>query len=164
MKLKLIFRSKQSRENKMKRREFIEITGKAICACSLGTTPFLINSCSEQNPLSPNTEGIELTFDLNDDSLQILKTEGGSVITSGNELESMGLLLLREGNSIKAFANRCTHASYDLLPFNDSGISLCTGHGAQFNSQGEAVTGPATRSLKSFETLLNENELTVFGG
>ena len=107
----------------MKRREFIEITGKAICACSLGTTSLLINSCSEQNPVSPNTEGIELTFDLNDESLQILKTEGGSVITSGNELDSMGLLLLREGNSIKAFANRCTHASYDLLPFNDSGIS-----------------------------------------
>ena len=46
----------------MKRREFIEITGKAICACSLGTTPLLINSCAEQNPLSPNTEGIELIF------------------------------------------------------------------------------------------------------
>ena len=41
---------------------------------------------------------------------------------------------------------------------------LCIGHGAQFNTDGEAVTGPATRSLKSFETLLNENELTVFGG
>ena len=81
-----------------------------------------------------------------------------------NELDSMGLLFLREGNSIKAFANRCTHASYDLRPFDDSGLSTCIGHGAQFNTDGEAVTGPATRSLKSFETLLNENELTVFGG
>ncbi len=164
MKLKLIFRSKQLRENKMKRREFIEITGKAVCACSLGTTSLLINSCSEQNPVSPNTEGTELTLDLNDESLQILNVEGGSVITSGNELDSMGLLLLREGDSIKAFANRCTHASYDLRPFDDSGLSTCIGHGAQFNTNGEAVTGPATRSLKSFETLLNENELTVFGG
>ena len=164
MKLKSTFRSKQQRKNQMNRREFIEITGKAICACSLGTTPLLINSCSEQNPVSPNTEGIELTFDLNDDSLQILKTEGGSVITSGNELDSMGILLLREGNSIKAFANRCTHASYDLRPFDDSGLSTCIGHGAQFNTNGEAVTGPATRSLKSFETLLDEHELTVFGG
>ena len=164
MKLKSTFRSKQQRKNQMNRREFIEITGKAICACSLGTTPLLINSCSAQNPVSPNTEGIELTFDLNDDSLQILKTEGGSVITSGNELDSMGILLLREGNSIKAFANRCTHASYDLRPFDDSGLSTCIGHGAQFNTHGEAVTGPATRSLKSFETLLDENELTVFGG
>jgi len=148
----------------MKRREFIEITGKAICACSLGTTSLLINSCSEQNLVSPNTEGIELTFDLNEESFQILKIEGGSIITPGNELDSMGLLLLREGNSIKAFTNRCTHASYDLRPFDDAGISTCIGHGAQFNTNGEAVTGPATRSLKSFETLLNENELTVFGG
>ena len=164
MKLKLIFKLKQSRENKMKRREFIEITSKTLCVCSLGSASLLINSCSEQNPVSPNTEGIELTFDLNDESLQILKTEGGSVITSGNELDSMGLLLYREGDIVKAFSNRCTHASYDLRPFDDSGLSTCIGHGAQFNTNGEAVTGPATRSLKSFETLLNENELTVFGG
>ena len=148
----------------MKRREFIEITGKALCACSLGSTSLLINGCSQQNPVSANTDGIELTFDLNDESLQTLKTEGGSVITSGNELDSMGLLLLREGDIIKAFSNRCTHASYDLRPFDDSGLSTCIGHGAQFNTDGEAVTGPATRSLKSFETLLDENELTVFGG
>ena len=164
MKLKSTFRLKQQRKNKMNRREFIEITGKAVCACSLGTTSLLINSCSEQNPLSPNTEGIELTFDLNDEFLQILKTEGGSVVTSGNELDSMGLLLYREGDIIKAFSNRCTHASYDLRPFDDSGLSTCIGHGAQFNTDGKAVTGPATRSLKSFDTLLNENELTVFGG
>ena len=148
----------------MNRREFIEITGKAVCVCSLGSTSLLINSCSEQNPVSPNMGGIELTFDLNDESFQVLKVNGGSIITSGNELDSMGLLLLRKGDVIKAFSNRCTHASYDLRPFDDFGISICIGHGAQFNTDGEAVKGPATRSLKSFETSLNDNELKVFGG
>ena len=38
------------------------------------------------------------------------------------------------------------------------------GHGAQFNSNGQHISGPGSGSLKSYETLLDGNTLTVYGG
>ncbi len=145
----------------MKRRKFIELTSKTMCACSLGVTGFL-GGCSDIEA-PQDTTGIEISFDLNDENFKDLKDNGGSVVTSTNELDSKGLLLYRDNESIKAFANRCTHASYDLTPFNESGLSFCTGHGAQFNTNGTAITGPATRSLKMFDTLLEGDLLIVYG-
>ena len=148
----------------MKRREFIDITSKTICACSLGVTGLLLKGCSDNDNIPIDSSGLEVIFDLNEEGFQNLKVSGGSVVTSSNELDSKGLLLYRDNLTVSAYANRCTHASYDLTPFNDSGLSFCTGHGAQFNTGGVPITGPATRNLKEFETLLEGDVLTVFGG
>ena len=147
----------------MERREFIDITSKTICACSLGVTGILLKGCSDNDSMLVEPQGLEITFDLNEEGFQDLKVNGGSVVTPSNELESKGLLLYRNNEIISAYANRCTHASYKLTPFNDSGLSFCVGHGAQFNTEGVPVTGPATRSLREFETLLENDILTVFG-
>ena len=148
----------------MKRRDFIDITSKTICACSLGVTGLLLKGCSDNDNIPIDSSGLEVIFDLNEEGFQNLKVSGGSVVTSSNELDSKGLLLFRDNVKVIAYANRCTHASYDLTPFNDSGLSFCTGHGAQFNTGGVPITGPATRNLKEFETLLEGDVLTVFGG
>ena len=148
----------------MERREFIDITTKTICACSLGVTGILLKGCSDNGNGPIDSSGLEVIFDLNEEGFQDLKVNGGSVVTPSNELDSKGLLLYRDNEIINAYANRCTHASYDLTPFNDSGLSFCTGHGAQFNTNGVPITGPATRNLKEFETLLEGDVLTVFGG
>ena len=148
----------------MKRRDFIDITSKTICACSLGVTGLFLKGCSDNDNVPIDSSGLEIIFDLNEEGFQNLKVSGGSVVTSSNELDSKGLLLYRDNVTVSAYANRCTHASYDLTPFNDSGLSFCTGHGAQFNTSGVPITGPATRNLKEFETLLEGDVLTVFGG
>ena len=148
----------------MKRREFIDITSKTICACSLGLNVLLLKGCSNNDNVPIDSSGLEIIFDLNEEGFQNLKVSGGSVVTPSNELDSKGLLLFRDNVTVIAYANRCTHASYDLTPFNDSGLSFCTGHGAQFNTSGVPITGPATRNLKKFETLLEGDVLTVFGG
>ena len=148
----------------MKRRDFLNITSKTVCACSIGVTGFFLKGCSDNDSMPVEPQGLEITFDLNEEGFQDLKVNGGSVVTPSNELDSKGLLLYRDNEIINAYANRCTHASYDLTPFNDSGLSFCTGHGAQFNTSGVPITGPATRNLKEFETLLEGDVLTVFGG
>ena len=148
----------------MKRRQFIDITSKTVCACSLGVTGFFLKGCSDNDDSPINSSGLEIIFDLNEEGFQNLKANGGSVATLSNELDSNGLLLYRDNENVVAYANRCTHASYELTPFNDSGLSFCTGHGAQFNTGGVPITGPATSSLKEFETLLEGDILTVFGG
>ena len=150
----------------MNRRDFLETSTKAACACALGATSFIMSSCS--NPVEPSapadTTGIELTFNLTSEEYTILQVEGGSVTTNSNEIDSAGLLLLRSGETVKAFTRRCTHQGVQLNAFSN-GISLCAfGHGAQFNEDGNHVSGPGEGSLKSYNTQLDGNILTVYGG
>ena len=150
----------------MNRRDFLKTSSKVACACALSTGSLLINSCSNPNePSTPiDSTGVELDFDLTTDQFVQLQVDGGSVATGINEIDSAGLLLLRSGDNIKAFTRRCTHQGVQLNAFSD-GVSVCAyGHGAQFNSNGQHISGPGDGSLKSYDTLLDENILTVYGG
>ena len=150
----------------MNRRDFLTNSTKATCACALGVGSLFIKSCSNPNePSTPiDSTGIELDFNLTTDEFVPLQIDEGSVATGSNEIDSAGLLLLRSGDNIKAFTRRCTHQGVQLNAFSN-GVSVCAyGHGAQFNANGNHISGPGGGSLKSYETLLDENVLTVFGG
>ena len=150
----------------MNRRDFLTNSTKAACACALGLGSLFIKSCSNPNePSTPiDSTGIELDFNLTTDEFVPLQIDEGSVATGSNEIDSAGLLLLRSGDNIKAFTRRCTHQGVQLNAFSN-GVSVCAyGHGAQFNANGNHISGPGGGSLKSYETLLDENVLTVFGG
>ena len=150
----------------MNRRDFLTNSTKAACACALGVGSLFIKSCSNPNePSTPiDSTGIELDFNLTTDEFVPLQIDEGSVATGSNEIDSAGLLLLRSGDNIRAFTRRCTHQGIQLNAFSN-GVSVCAfGHGAQFNANGNHISGPGGGSLKSYETLLNENVLTVFGG
>ncbi len=148
----------------MNRRDFLSKSSKIACVCALGSTTSIFTSCSDTMNSEPeDTTGIELEFDLSSTDFLALQNNGGSVVTEGNEIDSRGILLLRSNTEIKAFTRRCTHAGYELLPFSN-GISTCSsGHGGQFNTSGVAVSDPATSSLKSYQTELSDNILTVYG-
>ena len=150
----------------MNRRDFLTNSTKAACSCALGVGSLFIKSCSNPNePSTPiDSTGIELDFNLTTDEFIALQIDGGSVATGSNEIDSAGLLLLRSGDNIKAFTRRCTHQGIQLNAFSN-GVSVCAyGHGAQFNANGNHISGPGGGSLKSYETLLDGNVLTVFGG
>ena len=150
---------------KMNRRDFLNTSTKIACACALGATSGLFTSCySITSSESKDTTGISLEFDLASSDYLPLQSEGGSVTTGSNEVDSNGLLLLREAGTIKVFTNNCTHSGYDLLPFSN-GTSICSsGHGGRFNSNGEAISHPASGTLKSYSTTLLDNILIVYGG
>ena len=150
----------------MNRRDFLTNSTKAACACALGAGSLFIKSCSNPNePSTPiDSTGVELDFNLTTDQFIALQIDGGSVATGSNEIDSAGLLLLRSDNIVKAFTRRCTHQGVQLNAFSN-GVSVCAyGHGAQFNANGQHIFGPGGGSLKSYETLLDENILTVYGG
>ena len=150
----------------MNRRDFLRTSSKVACACALGAGSFLTKSCSNPNePSTPiDSTGIELDFNLTTDEFIALQIDGGSVATGSNEIDSAGLLLLRSGDNIKAFTRRCTHQGVQVNAFYN-GVALCAnGHGAQFNTNGQHISGPGSGSLKSYDTLLDGNVLTVFGG
>ena len=150
----------------MNRRDFLSTSSKFACACTLGTASFFFNKCA--NPTEPSaptdTTGVKLNFDLTSEEFTVLQIDGGSVVTSPNEIDSAGLILLRSGEMVKAFTRRCTHQGVQLNAFSE-GIVVCTfGHGAQFNSNGQHFSGPGEGSLKSYDTQLDENILIVYGG
>ena len=150
----------------MNRRDFLATTSKAACDCALGAGSLFLSNCS--NPSSStnpeDTTGAELDFDLTSNEFVALQNDGGSVATNANEIDSAGLLLLRTGENVKAFTRRCTHQGVQVNAFYN-GVALCAnGHGAQFNTNGQHISGPGSGSLKSYDTLLDGNTLTVFGG
>tara|TARA_Y100001970_G_scaffold44778_1_gene56003 strand:- start:272 stop:724 length:453 start_codon:yes stop_codon:yes gene_type:complete len=150
----------------MNRREFIANSSKFACACALGSAPLLLNKCTNPTASSndEDTTGAELSFDLTLQQFSALQENGGSVVTSANIIDSSGLILYRSNQEIKAFTRRCTHQGVSLNPFS-GGISICAnGHGAQFNTNGQHVSGPGGGSLKSYETEFTENILIVYGG
>ena len=105
---------------------------------------------------------ISFIFDLTNESLVPLQTIGNSIVTSGNEIDSAGLLLLRlSENEVVVFSRNCTHSGASVNSFQN-GISLCNSHGSEFNTSGEVVTGPATRPLKKYESILDGTDLTIF--
>ena len=150
----------------MNRREFLTKSGKIACLCGIGASaPSLFTSCANPtNSELEDTSGIQLEFDLSTNEFLVLQTNGGSVITDGNDIDSKGLLLLRNNDKIKAYTRNCTHAGYQLLAF-ENGISICSSyHGGQFDINGVAVSDPAIGILKSYETELMDNTLIVYGG
>jgi len=149
----------------MKRREFINTSSKILCACASGIGLVAMSSCAENvvEPIEKQNSDVQLDIDINLDEYSILKSEGGSVVTSGNSVNGQGLLLVRVDAEVRAFENNCTHSGYDLYPFNN-GISNCTSsHGGQFNTNGEAVSSPASGRLREYATELNGDILTIFG-
>tara|TARA_X000000368_G_scaffold413841_1_gene402587 strand:- start:1605 stop:2054 length:450 start_codon:yes stop_codon:yes gene_type:complete len=148
----------------MKRRDFLETSTKLFCACAAGASLSLIQSCTNNVATSPSVEqdSEELIIDLSSEGFTTLLNEGGSITTDGNVIDSQGLLLLRQGDFIKAFRNNCTHSGYDLRPFSN-GVSVCTsGHGGRFNTNGTAIASPASGTLKEYITDLEENILTIY--
>ena len=149
----------------MNRRDFLETSSKVACACAIGVGTLFLNNCS--NPTEPyepvDSSGLELDFDLTSDGFVSLQVDGGSVTTGANAIDSSGLLLLRSGDSIKAFTRRCTHQGGPINSFS-GGSASCAWHGAQFNANGQHVSGPGEGALKSYETQLDGNILTIFGG
>ena len=148
----------------MKRREFLSTSSKIFCACATGVGISMIQGCSNNvvSSPTPNQDSETLVIDLNTDEFSVLLTSGGSLVTDGNNITNQGLLLFRTTNEVKAFRNDCTHSGYNLMPFSN-GVSVCTsGHGGRFNTNGQAISSPATGSLRQYTTELENDILTIY--
>jgi cytochrome b6-f complex iron-sulfur subunit len=72
--------------------------------------------------------------------------DGGGLI-AGNPATSKPLVLVRTGETIKAYEAFCPHQGTAVSP-PENGVITCPNHGSQFNASDGAVTkGPATTGL-----------------
>jgi len=59
-----------------------------------------------------------------------------------------GVILIREGETIKAFEARCTHLGCSLNK-KEGETLVCRCHGSRFSKDGNAISGPAIEPLKA---------------
>ncbi|MEU4741683.1 Rieske (2Fe-2S) protein [Actinosynnema sp. NPDC023658] len=72
--------------------------------------------------------------------------DGGGLI-AGNPANSKPLVLVRTGDTIKAYDATCPHQGTAVSP-PEGGVITCPNHGSTFNAADGAVTkGPATQGL-----------------
>ena len=63
-----------------------------------------------------------------------------------------GLILIREGEKIKAFEARCTHLGCSINQ-SDGKELVCRCHGSRFDMGGNAISGPAIKPLKALKVI-----------
>ena len=148
------------------RRDFMKKTILNVGTVAFGTyTIAFLSGCSDDDITGPSGSFSEsnavITIDLTLMENQDLTSVGGTLALSGNTLDGQGILLHRSGEDIvKAFSRTCTHRSCTIGAFKNS-ISDCPCHGSQFNTAGNVVSGPASRSLKQYTATLSDNIITI---
>ena len=90
-----------------------------------------------------------------------------SVLAEGKpiaiDVDGVAVCVAKVGDEVFAVADTCTHSEASLSEGEITGTKIeCWLHGAEFDLRtGEALTPPATESLKSFKVKRNGNQLTI---
>ncbi len=90
-----------------------------------------------------------------------------SVLVEGKpvaiDVDGVAVCVARVGDEVFAVADTCTHTEASLSEGEITGTKIeCWLHGAEFDLRtGQALTPPATESLKSFKVNRNGNQLTI---
>lgn len=85
------------------------------------------------------------------------KIPKGSLAEGINILD--GVVLVKSRNTITAYEAKCTHLGCQLK-HSENGIIRCSCHGSAFNDKGEAVKGPAFKSLTKLSIkLANDSQM-----
>ena len=90
-----------------------------------------------------------------------------SVLVEGKpiaiDVDGVAVCVARVGDEVFAVADTCSHSEASLSEGEITGTKIeCWLHGAEFDLRtGEALTPPATESLKSFKVERNGNQLTI---
>ena len=90
-----------------------------------------------------------------------------SVLVEGKpfaiDVDGVAVCVARVGEEVFAVADTCSHSEASLSEGEITGTKIeCWLHGAEFDLRtGQALTPPATESLKSFKVNRNGNQLTI---
>jgi nitrite reductase/ring-hydroxylating ferredoxin subunit/uncharacterized membrane protein len=86
--------------------------------------------------------------------------EDGHLVTNAGEVE---VLLYRHEGTLRAIANRCSHAGWPLAPGKfEGGCVTCPQHGSVFSlKDGSVVGGPAASPQPCFEVRLRDGRVEV---
>lgn len=86
--------------------------------------------------------------------------DGGGLI-AGNPADSKPLVLVRTGDTVKAYDATCPHQGTAVAP-PENGVITCPNHGSTFNATDGVVTkGPATKGLAEVKVKVEAGQVVL---
>jgi cytochrome b6-f complex iron-sulfur subunit len=134
----------------MERKEFLAMLGASAGLAVLGC----LGACKKESTASP--QSVNFTLDLSDPANSVLTQNGGYLVRDGV------IVAKTSGGEYIAVAAACTHQGTTLQYQGSSSRFFCPNHGSTFSNSGAVINGPATSSLKKYNTSLNGNSLRIF--
>jgi Rieske Fe-S protein len=92
-----------------------------------------------------------------------LAEDGGFVaLPAGGKAPA--ILLVRQGDAVRAFVNMCTHQACPLEPVREESLIYCDrncGHGSIYSMSGELISGPSPRGLYEYQSRMTDSGQSV---
>lgn len=137
----------------MDRKEFLSLIGlstaSVFAACLAG--------CSKS---SGDTTSAPTNVDI---SLDLTLPANATLNTTGGYLYTGGVIVAKTttGNYI-AVSQACTHQGVSVQYQGSNQLFYCPSHGATFSNAGAVLSGPASASLRQYNTSLTGNILRIY--
>lgn len=126
-----------------------------IAVTGIGAISSLLTACVPlsvyKTTVTDNFISVPLGSILPEDKLLIVRTD---------KLNHDILLVIKENKNYFAFKMQCTHFDNALVA-NKRGLT-CNLHGSSFDLNGEVINGPASRSLKKFKVIEENNNINIY--
>lgn len=140
------------------RRGFLQVACAPLLLSMLGITAASCNSTGPEDnsvPEGVTISGNTVTVDLTKNGGAPLSAAGGHV-----NIGAADIIAANVGGTIRAFSSVCPHEGRTVNQFNGSRFT-CPAHGAQFDTSGQVVRGPARRGLTEYTVTQNGNIVTI---
>jgi len=151
------------------RREFIKLTGATVlCACAgaVGISGYSTSPGVSSIPLAPQgsyrRDGSRVIVSLT--AADRLNSVGGAVrftLDGGEDAEVKIVVVHSEDEAYQAFADRCTHRGKELDYLSEDKKLQCRSGKAQFDLEGNVITGPAKSALLVYPTRREGDQLVI---
>lgn len=144
----------------MERKRFFSVLGfSAVSAGMLFLAP-VATSCSKDPATTPsggNNNSVDFTLDLTSPSYTSLNSNGGSIVKDN-------IIVARTSSGVYvALTSICSHQQFNPIAFESSANRFhCPNHGSNFGLDGSVINGPATSSLKKYNTQLTGTSLRIY--
>lgn len=139
----------------MERRKFI----KASCTVCMGlmagiSAVTLLDACATGKVVKAEATNNQINVNVSD-----FKPESSFVLVRASTL-SYDILLHKDSDTkYTALLMQCTH--YDNPVYANNKEIFCPSHGSKFDFSGKVLKEPATLNLKTYNTTLNNNIITI---
>ena len=142
----------------MNRKDFLSAIGISGGGLLLATC---MGACAKTGadapaPAAPPS-GLDFTLDMSLPANAALNNPGGYVYSNGI------IVAKTVAGSIVAVSQVCTHQGTTVEYQKSSNQFYCPNHGANFNTTGAVVNGPATSPLKQYTVTVTGNMVRVKG-
>ncbi len=142
----------------MKRIEFIKTCGIGCLGVIVGG--IMLSSCSPTVYLQKTVSNDQIRLSLSEFFIEG-QTEKFKryVLVKADSLHYPIVVYRKSDTEFHALLLRCTHKGTQLNVHGD--LISCPAHGSEFSNKGEVISSPAPTPLKSFESMVIQDELVI---